>query len=72
MPISLRSVKNKVIDLPVDIPFLELKDESGGLALLIHVSDGNIELLEPTDKKFKAYCQSFSLETSKLHRIDGM
>ena len=67
MAMVLRSDEGKALELPMNIPYVEIRTTDDKLAYLFMLNaDGSIAAFTPTAPEFAAYAERFQLEVGKL------
>jgi hypothetical protein len=62
MPLRVRTLQNKIINLPPEARFLELVDDRHRLLALAYTDEQGLErVLESGDPLFDRYCRMFGL-----------
>lgn len=68
--IVLRNDKGVATKLTANFKFVEIRDLEGNLAfLVVHVSDTEVKVYQPTDPEFASYCSRFNLSLSKVTKV---
>lgn len=68
--LRLRDTSGKTWDLPKSVVFVEICDESGRLAAVIHrVRDNKASVYTPGDESFERYKTAYHVESANIDKI---